>query len=66
MKYSCPYAHYVDDEIMCKKQNDDFCGNVKFCRMSGRWQLTDLAVNCPKRLEEDKPAKKAKAKEVAK
>ena len=64
MKYSCPFAHYVDDEIVCRKLNDDFCGNVKFCRMSGRWELTPDAVKCPKRFEEDKPVKKARTKKV--
>ena len=45
-KVVCDYAVYYGEQIKCKITNQP-CGNVKFCRMEGRWKLNDYAINCP-------------------
>ena len=65
MKYECPFAHYVDEEIMCNKK-DGFCENVRFCGMAQKWVLTASAVNCTVKNEEVKPPKKKATKKVSK
>lgn len=45
-KADCDYAVYYGEQIKCKITNQ-LCGNVKFCRMEGRWKLNDNAINCP-------------------
>lgn len=45
-KAVCDYAVYYGEQIKCKITNQP-CGNVKFCRMEGRWKLNDNAINCP-------------------
>lgn len=48
MKYKCEKAQRVGEDIRCNA-TDDICGNIMFCRMSGRIELTSAAINCPKR-----------------
>ena len=38
-----------DDTVRCKllNPNGDCCGNVKFCRMTGRWENSKNYANCP-------------------
>lgn len=55
-RYDCPNAFRDCDDIMCRKVSGP-CGNVKFCTMSGRTELTEFAVKCPVRFQEDKPKK---------
>lgn len=40
-----------DDTVRCKllSPNGNCCGNVKFCRMSGRWENNDGWKKCPVR-----------------
>lgn len=58
-RYECEYAVRQGDDIVCTKLNEA-CGNVHFCRMSGRAELTEFAVNCPVKTKVIK--KKGKAK----
>ena len=61
--YKCPYAVRDGELIKCRKM-DGLCGNVYYCRMGGRWKLTEASVKCPKRFEADtpKPVKKRSKK----
>lgn len=48
----CEYAYKKngnDDTVRCKRLNPnaDCCGNVKFCRMTGRWTNSDNYESCP-------------------
>lgn len=61
-EYKCPYAVREREIIMCSKIND-LCGNVYYCRMGGRWKLTEASLKCPKRSQEkpiEKPKKRGK------
>ena len=62
-EYKCPNAVREGEQIKCRKVNN-LCGNVYYCRMGGRWKLTEGAVKCPIRFEEEpaKPAKKRSKK----
>lgn len=51
-EHKCPNAFYRGTEIFCRK-TDDSCGNVKYCRMAGKWKLTEWAERCPVRARED-------------
>lgn len=46
MKINCPYAYKNNGIIMCRK-TENACGNVKYCRMKGRWELLESSVSCP-------------------
>ena len=60
--YKCSFAIRENELIKCRKIND-LCGNVYYCRMGGRWKLTESALRCPKRTEEaPKPTVKARRK----
>lgn len=49
-EYTCPNAERKGQEIRCRKAGD-YCGNVRFCQMAGRWVLTEFAMECPLRKE---------------
>lgn len=45
------YKKGADDTVRCRllNANGDCCGNVKFCRMTGKWENSDGFKNCPVR-----------------
>ncbi len=47
----CEYAFKKggDDTVRCKAlpENSNCCGNVKFCRITGRWENRDIYKSCP-------------------
>lgn len=51
MAARCEYARFERDGIKCIKIGT-LCGNQKFCRMYGRFELRPGAVDCPLRKEE--------------
>lgn len=42
----CPQAKRDGKHIKCAVTND-LCGNVFYCRVSGKWKLTEAALKCP-------------------
>ncbi|MDO5443656.1 MAG: hypothetical protein Q4G10_08295 [Bacteroidia bacterium] len=51
-EYKCPFAVRRGTEIHCKIAKD-CCGNVRYCGMAGRWVLTENALKCPLRKENE-------------
>lgn len=49
--YTCPELIRRRDDLICTAANNQPCGNVKYCRMAGRWVLNENSVNCPLRKE---------------
>lgn len=56
-EYECPNAIREGTSIRCRAVND-YCGNVYFCRMAGRWKLTEGSVKCPVKEPPKKRGKK--------
>ena len=58
----CKYGYYDGSEnirsrILCKKTNGGICGNVRFCHLSGRFEQSRMAADCPLAKEEEEELK---------
>ena len=58
---TCEKAYIEKDRIFCK-ETKNFCGHVKFCQVSLKWDQVRSAETCPLRYAEPKKGKKRNAK----
>lgn len=49
MGCKCAYRKRGDDTLRCKAMQypNDCCAHVKFCPMTGHWENSEYAENCP-------------------